>query len=87
MAHRKGKIRAQHRGPKRRFREMPMRRRPTPQQLDLFAHPTGTDPVPPDWQALPQEARVTLTKLLVRLILDHAAGAQGPHPMEARHDA
>jgi hypothetical protein len=66
---------------------MPMRRRPTPQQLDLFAHPNDTDPVPPHWQALPEEARVTLTGLMIRLILDHVVGAQAPHRSEARHEA
>ena len=53
-----------------------MRRRPTTQQLDLFAHPSNAEPVPtPQWQTLPDEARVTLTKLMVRLILDHADGS------------
>lgn len=64
-----------------------MRRRPTPQQLDLFAHPSDDDSVPPHWQTLPEEARVTLTKLMVRLILDHAVGAQAPRRTEARHEA
>jgi hypothetical protein len=40
---------------------------------DLFAHPSDADPVP---TTLPDGARVTLTKLMVRLILDHAVGAQ-----------
>jgi hypothetical protein len=66
---------------------MPMPRRPTPQQLELFAHPDDTDLVPPRWQALPEEARVTLTGLMIRLILDHAVGAQAPHRSEARHEA
>ena len=65
-----------------------MRRRPTPQQLDLFAHPSAANPVPtPPWQTLPDEARVTLTRLMVRLILDHAVAAQAPHRTEARHEA
>ncbi len=65
-----------------------MRRRPTPQQLELFAQPNDADPVPaPHWLTLPEEARVTLTELMVRLILDHAAGAQAPHRTEARHEA
>jgi hypothetical protein len=65
-----------------------MRRRPTSQQLELFARPSDPDLIPaPHWQALPEEARVTLTKLMVRLILDYAAGAQAPHRKEARHEA
>ncbi len=65
-----------------------MRRRPIPQQLDLFAHPSDADLVPtPHWQTLPEEARVTLTRLMVRLILDHAAEAQAPHRTEVRHEA
>ena len=65
-----------------------MRRRPTPQQLDLFAHPSDADPVPaPHWQTLPDEARVTLTGLMVRLIIEHAVGARAPQPTEARHEA
>ena len=65
-----------------------MRGRPTPQQLDLFAHPSAVDPIPtPPWQTLPDEARVRLTGLMVRLILEHAAGARAPQPTEARHEA
>lgn len=66
-----------------------MRRRPTPEQLDLFARPSDADLVPaPHWQTLPEEAQVTLTELMVRLILDHAVGAcQAPHRTEARHEA
>jgi hypothetical protein len=69
---------------------MPMRRRSTPQQLDLFAHPSdaAADPAStPHWQTLPDEARVTLTRLMVRLILDHAVGLRTPQPTEARHEA
>jgi hypothetical protein len=36
---------------------------------------------------LPEEARVTLTGLMIRLILDHVVGAQAPHRSEARHEA
>jgi len=66
---------------------MPMRRRPTPQQLELFAHPSDADLAPaPHWQTLPEEARVTLTGLMVRLILDHTDGADRQRK-EAGHDA
>lgn len=65
-----------------------MRRRPTPRQLDLFAHPSDPDLVPtPRWQMLPEDARVTLTELMIRLILDHAAGVQASRRTEARHEA
>jgi hypothetical protein len=87
MAQRKRKVRAQHQNPKRRFREMPMRCRPRPQQLELFARPSDADLVPaPHWETLPEEAQVTLTELMVRLILDHTS-ARAPHRTEARHEA
>lgn len=64
-----------------------MPRRPAPQQLELFTRHSGADVVPaPHWQTLPEEARVTLTELMIRMILDHAAGAQAPHRTEARHE-
>ena len=64
-----------------------MRRRPTPQQLELFAHPSDADLAPaPHWQTLPEEARVRLTGLMVRLILDHADGADRQRK-EAGHEA
>ncbi|NDV49184.1 hypothetical protein G0Q01_04165 [Yangia sp. PrR007] len=67
---------------------MPMPRRPAPQQLELFTRPSDADLVPaPHWQTLPEEARVTLTELMTRLILDHAAGAQAPRRTEARYEA
>lgn len=39
----------------------------------------------PPWQALPEETRLTLTKLMVRLILDHVDGARAVQREEARH--
>lgn len=64
-----------------------MPRRPTPQQLDLFDPPCAAEPIPtPQWQNLPDEARLTLTELMVRLILDHADGADSQRK-EAGHDA
>jgi hypothetical protein len=48
----------------------------------------AADLVPaPHWQTLPEEVRLTLTGLMVRLILDHATDARAPHLTEARHDA
>ena len=41
-----------------------------PRQIDLFAEDTGK--TAPTWRELPEEARVRLTNLMVRLILDHA---------------
>ena len=55
-----------------------MRRRPTPQQLELFAHPSDADLAPaPHWQTLSEKARVTLTGLMVRLILDTPTARTG----------
>ena len=62
-----------------------MLRRPTPLQLDLFDPPSDPERIPtPQWQSLPDEARLTLTKLMVRLILDHGAASQR---RDAEHDA
>ena len=41
-----------------------------PRQIDLFAEDTGK--TAPTWRELPEEARVLLTTLMARLILDHA---------------
>lgn len=41
-------------------------------QFDLFAKPNDGKTVQmPQWQALPAETRRSVTKLMVRLILDH----------------
>src|SRR3954468_837842 len=42
-----------------------------PRQIDLFAEDTGKTAAP-TWRELPEEARVLLTTLMARLILDHA---------------
>jgi hypothetical protein len=42
-----------------------------PRQIDLFAEDTGKTAAP-TWRELPEEARVLLTDLMARLILDHA---------------
>ena len=47
-----------------------MPRQLTTDQFDLFSN--HHDVETPQWQALPAETRRTLTKLMVRLILDHA---------------
>ena len=41
-----------------------------PRQIDRFAEAPGK--AAPTWRALPEEARVLLTDLMARLILDHA---------------
>jgi hypothetical protein len=67
---------------------MLMARRPSTDQLDLFSqphNPKAAGMLPP-WQALPAEARLTLTRLMVRLILDHAAGDRALDQKEQRHD-
>lgn len=64
-----------------------MPRRTTPQQLDLFGPPHGAGPMPtPHWRSLPDETQAMLTGLMVRLILDHADGADNRRK-EAGHDA
>ena len=58
-----------------------------PRQIELFApvgpdEPTGT----PGWADLPQGTRETLTRLMVRLILEHADKGRAPSLTEASHD-
>ena len=64
-----------------------MPRRTPPQQLDLFDPPCAAGSLPtPQWQSLPDKARLTLTTLMTRLILDHGDGADRQRK-EAGHDA
>ena len=57
-------------------------------QFDLFSNPHDAKTAQmPQWQTLPAEARRTLTKLMVRLILDHADGDRAPQREELHHDA
>ena len=64
-----------------------MPRRTTPQQLDLFDPPRNAGPMPtPHWRSLPDETQAMLTGLMVRLMLDHADGADSQRK-EAGHDA
>ena len=65
-----------------------MPRQPTTHQFDLFSNPHDAEVVrTPQWQALPEETRLTLTKLMVRLILDHVDARRAPQRWETRHDA
>ena len=65
-----------------------MPRQPKTYQFDLFSTPHDrTIAQTPQWQTLPAETRRTLTTLMVRLLLDHAAGDCVPEREEMRHDA
>jgi hypothetical protein len=55
-------------------------------QFDLFAVSGGGVALTPTWQTLPEETRLALTRLVARLILDHARNAGAPQLEEARHD-
>ncbi|SEI21492.1 hypothetical protein SAMN05216228_10784 [Rhizobium tibeticum] len=48
---------------------------------------SGRSPAIPQWQALPEEARQTLTALIVRLLVDHANGGSASQQKEAGYDA
>ncbi|CDM60121.1 MULTISPECIES: hypothetical protein [Rhizobium] len=65
-----------------------MPRQFTTYQSDLFSglH-NGRSPAISQWQALPQEARQTLTALIVRLPVDHANGESASQQKEAGDDA
>ncbi len=51
------------------------RRREAERQLDLFvrSHPTPVAKAP-SWRELPEQARMDLTGLITRLMLEHAVG-------------
>ncbi|MGX5832281.1 hypothetical protein [Mesorhizobium sp. 43Arga] len=53
-----------------------MPRKPTTHQFDLFPRLNDIDTMmeAPRWQALAVETRRSVTKLMVRLILDHVGG-------------
>jgi hypothetical protein len=65
---------------------MSMPRQPKTYQFDLFAIPHDAMEQTPQWQALPAETRRTLTKLMARLLLDHADGDLAREREEMRHD-
>ena len=65
-----------------------MPRQSTTHQFDLFSNPHDPETAQmPPWRALPEETRLTLTKLMVRLILDHVDGECAVQREEADHDA
>ncbi|MER9281984.1 hypothetical protein [Mesorhizobium sp. M0522] len=64
-----------------------MPRQPTTYQFDLFSNPHDAETAQmPPWQALPEETRLTLTKLMVRLILDHVDGERAVPRIETVDD-
>jgi hypothetical protein len=66
---------------------MSMPRQPKTYPFDLFSSPHDAEMAQtPRWQALPEETRRTLTKLMVRLIADHVDGAHAAQREEADHD-
>ncbi len=65
-----------------------MPRRPKTCQLDLFSNLCNAEIAQtPPWQGLPEEARLKLTKLMVRLILDHVASEEAARGEETHHAA
>lgn len=55
-------------------------------QLDLFLCNPETAQMPL-WQALPEQSRLRLRKLMVRLILDHVDGERAVQREGTDHDA
>jgi hypothetical protein len=67
---------------------MSMSRQPTPRQFDLFSNQlTAKTPQVPRWPALPEGTRQHLTKLIVRLILDHVDSSRSVQREGVDHDA
>ena len=65
-----------------------MPRQPTTYQFDLFSSPPAVKTAQiPQWQALPEETRRRLTRLMVRLILDHVDGTRTVQREGVDHDA
>lgn len=57
--------------------------------FDLFSRLNDTDMTTetPQWQALPVETRRSVTKLMVRLILDYVGSDRAVQREDANHDA
>jgi hypothetical protein len=67
---------------------MPMPRQARTRQFDLFPQQLEAESAQtPPWQALPEETRLRLTKLMARLIVDHVDGEHAARPKETRRDA
>jgi len=57
-------------------------------QFELFSAPQGKEKLSlPQWQALPEGIRQTLSELMAQLLLDHVGDESAPLPGEMRHDA
>jgi hypothetical protein len=66
---------------------MSMPRQPTTHQFDLFFNSAPQTAQIPPWQALPEETRRLLIRLIVCLILDHVDGDQSVQWEGSDHDA
>lgn len=67
---------------------MSMPRKSKTHQFDLFSNqPAAKTAQVPAWQALPEEARRRLTRLMVSLILDHVDGDRAVQWEGEDHDA
>jgi hypothetical protein len=66
---------------------MSMPRQPATHQFDLFSSPAVESVPAPPWQALPEETRRRLTRLMVRMILDHVDDDRAEQREGADHDA
>ena len=64
-----------------------MPRQPTTHQFDLFSNSAAPTVQIPPWQALPEETRRLLIRLMARLILDHVDGDQSVQREGFDHDA
>jgi hypothetical protein len=82
--HRDLRIRSQHWGLSRHESGDVHVGSPTTDQFDLFSsQPAGETASLPPWQALPEETRRKLTKLMAHLIPDHVDGEHAIQRMEA----
>jgi hypothetical protein len=65
---------------------MSMQRQSKADQFDLFSKPPGAEMPPPQWRELPAETQAALTKMMVRLILDHVVSGHAAKRTEAHRD-
>lgn len=64
-----------------------MPRPPTTHQFDLFSSQRAAKPVQtPQWQALPAATRLSVTRLMTSLFLDHIEGEHTAQREGADHD-
>jgi hypothetical protein len=56
-------------------------------QFDLFGPRDATRPAAtPNWQQLPEVTRTTVTRLMARLLVEHASGDPRPRSIGGRDD-